>query len=263
MATITELVPSPLLHRFLRSRTEEKILVAALLGTHAFGYPSADSPFELRCLYVEPTENLVGLKDPPRAHNWIGEFEGRRIDFSSMEIGQGLRRLIKGDASIMERILAPRQLIKGEELRRLQKVTRGIICRRFFHFYRNFSKGILCDHEETDRRTVRHVLGAYRLALTGVHLLFSGKVVLDLRSLALQYGFPQVETLIDAYQNSEKAALKKNDPAIHHLVKLHTLLEKALEESTLRRDPDNPKAVEDLLLDYRRSFFESPTVQES
>jgi uncharacterized protein len=262
MPTITELIPNALLGRFLRQHLHGKLVVVAIAGSHAFGYPSKDSPIELKGIHVEPTENLVGLTAPPKAYNWVGEYESCRVDYSSEELGEALKKLLKGDGAILERILAPRQLVKGEDLRRLQKATRGVICRRFFNHYRAFSKGVMRDYEKSERRTVRHLLSAYRTALTGVHLLRTGKVVLDLMELARLYGFSQLDELVKMLQQSDAAVVSDDNHWINRLVKIHALLEAAMEESTLPVDPDNPGAVEDYLLDMRRRFFDAPTTQE-
>jgi uncharacterized protein len=262
MATVTELIPAKVLHQFLREHGTFKNLTVALCGAHAFGYSQPRSPFELKGLHVVPTENLLGLKAPAKTINWVGEYQGFRIDYSSCEIGTALKQLLKGDGSILERALAPRQLIKGEDLRTLQKVSRGVISRQFFHHYRTFSRGVLRDFEEDEPRTVRHLLGAYRQALTGVHLLLTGKVILDLPTLAQKYGFVQVQELIALYQERDDAILKENHPAINRLVKLHTLLEKAMEGSPLRIEPEDPPGVEGYLIDMRRRFFDAPTVQQ-
>jgi len=262
MTTITDLIPTQLLGRFLRQHMRAKLVVVALSGAHAYGYPSKESPIELKGIHVEPTENLVGLVAPPKAYNWVGEFQEHRIDYSSEELGEALRKLLKGDGSILERILAPRQLAKGEDLRRLQKVARGVICRRFFSHYRAFSKGVMRDYEKTERRTVRHLLAAYRTALTGVHLLRTGKVLLDLMELARLYGFSQIDELVRMHQKSAAAVVADDNHWINRLVKVTALLEASMEEAELPIDPDNPSAVEEYLLDMRRRFFDAPTVQD-
>ncbi len=261
MATATKMIPTDVLVRFLRQFAHNKLLVVAVSGVHAYGYPNSLSPLELKGLHVEPTENLVGLNHPSKTFNWVGEFEGNRIDYSSCELGQGFNQLLKGDGSLLERILASRQLLTSEDLRRLQKITRGNICRRFFNHYRTFSKGVLRDYEANEQRTVRHLLGAYRLALTGVHLLKTGKVAVDLISLARTYGFSQIEELIKIYRECDHAVLKENNPFINRLVKLHALLEKSMTDSTLPIDPLKPEAVEEYLLDMRRRFFDAATIQ--
>jgi uncharacterized protein len=262
MATITQLIPSPVLGRFLRQHMQSKLLVVSVSGPHAYGYASKGSPLELKGIHIEATENLVGLHAAPKAFNWVGEFESIRIDYSSEELGEALRKLLKGDGSILERILAGRQLLRSEDLRRLQKVSRGVVCRRYFAYYRSFSKGVLREYEATEHRTVKHLLGAYRLALTGVHLLRSGKLLLDLMTLANAYGFAQIEELVKIYRDNADASVENDSRWINRLVRLHTLLEQALDGCKLPIDPDNPKGVEDYLLDMRRRFFDAATVPQ-
>ncbi|MBW2533704.1 MAG: nucleotidyltransferase domain-containing protein [Deltaproteobacteria bacterium] len=263
MGTITKLIPKEILHRFLRREmSHSRLLVVAMSGPHAYGYPNPDSALEIKGLHVEPTENLVGLNAPPKAYNWVGELEGFRVDFSSLELGEALHRLLRGDGSILERIMAPRQMLKGEDLRRLQKVTRGVVCRRFYNHYRNFARGVARELDNGERRTVRHMLSIYRTAFTGIHLFRTGKVVVDLLELARQYRMARIRELVKLYQGDAEAMLPPDSPWVNRIVKLHALLEESLERTKLPIDPDNPKGVEEYLLDMRRRFFDAPTVRQ-
>lgn len=263
MGTVTNLIPRDTLHAFLRRQMGgNKLLVVAVSGPHAYGYPNKNSPLELKGLHVEPTEHLVGLTAPPKAHNWVGEFQRYLIDYSTLELGEALHRLLRGDGSILERVMSSRQLIKGEDLRRLQKVTRGVVCRRFYSYYRNFARGVTRELDNGERRTVRHILSVYRLAFTGVHLFRTGKVAVELLPLAKQYRLARIRELAKAYQQDANAMLPPDSPWLNRIVKLHALLEESVEHSKLPIDPDNPKGVEDYLLDMRRRFFDAPTIKQ-
>jgi len=255
-------LPSDLLIRFLHQQMTCKIIGVAVVGDHAFGYAREGTPLMLQGLHVEPTENLVGLNAAPRSFNWVGEFEGQLIDFTSAEIGPALPLLLKGDGSILERILAPIQIVPGRDLRRLQDLARVAICRRSFNYYRNFSKGVLSDFEGHPPRTIRRCLSAYRTGLTGVHLLRTGEVELFLPRLAQTYGFSALTDQIQAHQQRENALLDQGSPWVNRMAKLHALLENAYESSELPVDPKNPADVEEYLLDMRRRFFDAHTVQQ-
>jgi predicted nucleotidyltransferase len=262
MPTITKLIPAEVLLEFIRDHMPSKPILVAVSGAHAYGYANKSSPIELKGIHVEPTENLVGLNQPPRAYSWIEEVEGIRLDYSSAEIGQGFTRLLRGDGSILERVMAPRQLIKGEDLRRLQKVTRGVVCRRFYSYYKNFAKGVNRDYEIGEGRSTHHILGVYRTALTGVHLLKTGAVEVDLMTLARKYRLSRIQELVDSYRKQVNSVLDSSSPWINRIVKLHALLEEAIETTKLPIDPDNPGGVEDYLLDMRRRFFDAPTLRD-
>jgi len=263
MKSITKMIPDAVLRRCIRQQTGgKKLLLVAITGAHAYGYPNADSPFELKGIHVDAIEELVGLADQPRSFNWIGEFEGRRIDYSAHELGHALRCLIKGDGSTLERILAPRQLLEDHDVRRLQRAARGVICRRFHVYYRSFCKGVVRDYEEGERPSVSHVLSAYRTALTGVHLLRTGEVELDLPRLIERYRLPEIERLIVKNREQQRPTLEHKARWIKLMVRLHAMLEEALDDSPLPADPDHPRGAEEYLLDMRRRFFDAMTMQE-
>ena len=250
-----------LLKRFVHSLMTRKLICVAVSGAHASGYATEDTPLELKGLHVEPTANLVGLTTPPKAFNWVGEFEGLLIDYSSAEIGQASHLLLRGDGSILERILSPMQIFGGEDLRKLVQVAHTAICRRFFDHYRNFSKGVLKEFEGQPARTVRQALNAYRVGLTGVHLMRAGEVDLDLLALAKKYKLFKLDELVRIYQEGRARTLDDTSPWINRMAKLHGLLDAAYEGSSLPVDPENPADVEEYLLDMRRRFFDAHTVQ--
>ena len=263
MGVVTEMIPVDVLRRFLRLQMSDcTVIVTAISGPHAYGYASESSPLELKGVHVEPTENLVGLSRPPRAYNWVGEHEGFRIDYSSLEIGEAMVRLLRGDGAILERIMGSRQLLENEDLRRLRRVTRGVICRRFFHHYRNFARGMTRELDSGEQRTVRHILTVYRIALTGVHLFRTGQVALRLMDLADLYNMSRLEELVRTYEQDVEAMLPQSSPWLNRIVKLHTLLESAFDNTQLPHDPENPGGVESYLLDMRRRFFDAPTIQQ-
>ncbi|MCC6751919.1 MAG: nucleotidyltransferase domain-containing protein [Deltaproteobacteria bacterium] len=257
-----DLIPNDVLTRFLRRQMRCKILLVAVSGAHAGGFANRTSILELKGIHIEPTENLVGLAQAPKAYNWVGEFEGYRIDYSSQELGPALTQLLRGDGSILERILAPRQLVDSHDLEQVQKVSRGVICRRFHSYYRSFSRGVQREYESQEPRSVAHVLSAYRTGLTGVHLLRRGELIYELQKLGQLYGFGNMHELIHINKNSENAVLDPCSLWITRLAKLHALVEESVEESPLPVDPEHPKPLEDFLLDMRRRFFDAMTVQQ-
>jgi hypothetical protein len=258
---ISEL-PLDSIRRFLHQQMTRKIIGVSVLGDLAQGFAAAGAPLVLKGLHVEPTENLVGIATSPGTINWVGEHEGLLIDFSSLEIGQASPALLRGDGAVLERVLAPLQVFGGRDLGRLQQVTRGVICRRFFNHYREFSRGVLKDFEGQPPCTLRRCLSAYRSGLTGVHLLRTGEVELDLPALCGSHGYPGLEQLIADHRARPGARLDPDSPWINRMARLHALLDSAYESSQLPVDPPAPADLEEYLLDMRRRFFDAHTVQQ-
>ena len=261
--TLTELIPERSLGRFLHRQADgRKLLVVAITGAHAYGYPHQDSPLVLLGIHVEPTESLVGLHRPHGMDNWVDEFEGHRLDYSSYEVGEALERLLRGDGTILERIMAPRQLIAGHDLSRLRGVARGAVSRRFHTHYRNFCRGVL-DTWEEKRPSLQHMLSIYRTALTGIHLLRAGKLELDLPKLAQEYGLTDLPARVrESRLEGERPLDAEEGPWLRLLVRFSALLEDAYDQSPLPREPKHPELAEEYVLDIRRRFFDALTVQD-
>ncbi len=260
-ASITQLIPDRSLRRFLhRQAGGRKLLVVAVTGAHAYGYPHGESPLELKGIHVEPTESLVGLHKPHGQDNWVDEFEGHAVDYSSREVGEALSRLLRGDGAVLERIMAPRQLVEGEELSRLRQVARGAVSRRFHGHYRTFCRGVL-DNWQDKRPSLQHMLSIYRTALTGIHLLRCGKLELELPTLAREYKLGELLALVRQSRHGD-APLPAEGPGLKMLVRLSALIEDSYDQSPLPHDPKRPELAEEYVLDMRRRFFDAPTIQD-
>jgi len=249
--------------RFVRSQQGARALIhVAVVGSHGCGYSSPHCPLELKGIHVEPTENLVGLDVPPRTCNWVGEFEGLRIDYSTTEVGNALRSLLKGDGPTLERLFAPVQAVRREaDLNELRDIAQQGLTQRVFSYYRNFAKGVL--HRASDTTllpTTSHMLSAYRAALTGIHILRKHEVVMDLTALATRYGMPEIGELVERNRQAHHATVEDRSRWAKLLVKLHAMLEESLDITELPSLPPDPRPAQEFLLDLRRRFFDAVTV---
>ncbi|MBK8480781.1 MAG: nucleotidyltransferase domain-containing protein [Proteobacteria bacterium] len=265
MVTSPPPLPNERLRRLLRAQAaDRRLLHVAVLGPHGCGFGSAQAPFELKGIYIEPTENLVGLLEPPRATNWVGEFEGLRVDYSACEVGHALRALLRGDGSVLERILAPEQLVHSAELATLRSHVAGVICQRYFGHYSHLARSLRALVEGARMPSFLHVLGGCRAALTGGHLLRSGELLLSLPALALRYDLQaEVGPLIEQSRRDDAALVEPDGRAIKLLLRLQAFLEESSDLTDLPPDPLQPAPVEQFLLELRRRFFDAITVESA
>lgn len=262
MSSITELIPRDRIKRFIKKQAKgQRLLALALTGAHAYGYPHRESPFELKAIHVEPTENLVGLKSPHFTKNWIGEYEGINLDYSSTEIGLILKDLLKGDGAILEIIMAPRQFIKGEDLTRLKKIAKGAISIKFIHYYKGFCNSIIKNWDRK-RPSLQHILQIYRTLLTGIHLLREGKFELNLTKLAHRYSLEDIPYMVDDSRRNGQQLLEDSGVGLSLLSHLSKMVDESKKQSPLPLEPKHPEYAEDYLLDLRRRFYDALTVQD-
>lgn len=232
-----------------------RILLCAVTGSHYYGFPSPDSDLDLKGVHFAPTESLLGLSPPNETHDRLLVFEGTECDLTTHEALKALSLLLRGNGNMLERIFSPLQLFETEELHDLRRLARGALSRRFFGHYRGFFQAICNEHEKAGERRAKSLLYAYRVALTGAHLLKTGEVTGNLMELAEAYPFPEALALAERKRAGvEKEALSPDEDARHRAAwpRLAALLDEARSSSPLPEDPRNRDELSAWLTDVRR-----------
>jgi hypothetical protein len=242
--------------RFLATHGPGGALVVGVTGAHYYGFPSPDSDLDLKGVHAADTRQVVSLRPPSDAIDFLGDFEGLEIDFTSHELAAAVRLLLKGNGNILERVLSPLQLIENDTVAELQALARGAVSQRFFHHYRGFFGRMCQDWRAAEPKTVKGILYAYRSALTGVHLLRTGECVGDVTRLAPLYGFAQVPGLVRRKASGPEHGPLDGAAAFDaDLERLETLLESARAASPLPAEAPNVDALEAFLVRTRRQRF--------
>ncbi|MFZ6179775.1 nucleotidyltransferase domain-containing protein [Nannocystis pusilla] len=231
------------------------VFQCGVTGSHDYGFSSPDSDLDLKGVFIAPTRSLLGLRRPNDAVERLTVFEGLECDLSLTEVGRALSLLLAGNGNMIERLLTPFQLYESPEIEELQALARGAVSRRFIRHYQGFFRGMCREHEREPAPRAKSLLYAYRVALTGVHLLRTGELEADLRRLAPLYGYDDALSLIRIkVEGAEKGAVSQEIDALHRAAwpRLEADLQAALEHSPLPDDPPNEVACEAWLVELRR-----------
>lgn len=225
-------------------------LFVTVSGAHLYGFDSPDSDIDLRGSHLLPLDQIVGLKIPKETYE-IEEIEsGVEVDLVSHDAGKYLRMLVKNNGYILEQVFSPLVIHGDEFLERLRPIARNCVTRNHYFHYRGFFNTQIGLIEKSNPVTAKAVLYAYRVLLTGIHLMESGEVEANLVHLNSKFQLPGIDDLI-ASKVREKAAFEFDWN--EHKARLESLeqkLEKAFESSRL---PDHPNrdAVNQLLVEIR------------
>ncbi len=226
-------------------------LFVTVSGAHLYGFPSPDSDIDLRGCHLLPLREIVGLGAADETFEKTGEHRGIEVDLVSHDIGKYLRLLVKNNGYVLEQIFSPLVVLGGEFLDRLRPIAAACVTRHHYHHYRGFyaNQRKLLDKQQQKR--VKPVLYAYRVLLTGIHLLDSGRVEANLLHLNEHFRLPFLDDLI-ASKVTEQAAPADLDWPLHaaRLEELEGRLDRAFAESTLPEDRDTDTANE-LLVSLR------------
>ena len=227
-------------------------LVVAVTGAQLYGVPSEDSDVDLKGIHEAPVESLVGLEPPPETHDALRDFEGVEHDLTTQELRKAFTLLLGGNGNLLEQLFSPFQLYEGPVLEELRELARGALSRRHARHYRGFFGG--CQREHGREPRVKTMLYAYRVALTGIHLLRTGECEANLRHLAPRYGHDDALELIAVKaRGREKGPLAPDLDATHRArwPALEADLDEALATSPLPDAPPGREAI-DAWLKVRR-----------
>jgi predicted nucleotidyltransferase len=249
-----------------REARARRHLVVYLSGAHAYGFPSPDSDFDLKCVHVAPTADLVRLVPGEGGAERIEHVPDPaggapiEVDYGSNELGAVLRGALRGNGNFLERLLGACVIAEdAPRMATLRPLLRASVSRLAFRHYAGFHRSQVQAALAAPPPAAKKVLYALRTALTGAHLLRTGEVETDLSRLCEPYGFAAAHELIAAKRAGERVPLA---PEVWtrwrgELDRATAALEDAHRASPLPTTPsdDVVAAVDAWLVDVRRESF--------
>jgi len=192
-----------------------KALFWTVSGSHLYGFPSVDSDIDLRGCFLAPVRSLIGLKSPPDMVDPKGMLAGLEVEAVSHEVGKYLRLLCKHNGYVLEQIFSPLVVSGAEFLAKLRPLAARCVTKLCYHHYRGFlaTQRKLMDKEPVVR--AKTLLYAYRVVMTGVHLLETGEVESHLPTLNERFRVPYIPELIARKATAETGVLGREDVAFH------------------------------------------------
>lgn len=163
--------------------------------------------------------------------------------------------MTKNNGYVLEQLFSPLVVAGGGEHAELSQLGRGCVTRGLFRHYRGFAHGrrkLLAE----PGATVKTLLYAYRVYLTGIRVLRTGTIESNLIELNDEFRLPQVDELIARKRaGAEKAALGEGEAARHsvELDALERRLEEAHEASSLPEEATTADALDDFVVRVRLS----------
>ncbi|MFO0798813.1 MAG: nucleotidyltransferase domain-containing protein [Gemmataceae bacterium] len=194
-------------------------LFLTVSGAHLYGFPSADSDIDLRGAFLAPLRHLVGLRRPVETVEPKGEFAGIETEAVAHEIGKYLRLLGKDNGYVLEQVFSPLVVHGADFLARLRPLAALCVTRGCHHHYRGFLQTQLRQLDTQFRRNTgvraKTLLYAYRVVLTGIHLLETGEVQAHLPTLNERFGLDYIPELIRRKSTAELGTLPCEDVKFH------------------------------------------------
>jgi uncharacterized protein len=230
------------------------LLFATISGAHLYGFPSPDSDFDLRGVHVLPLKEVIGLGATRETVERSVVDEGMEIDLVTHDVLKFFRLLLRRNGYVLEQVLSPLVVRTSEAHQRLLPLAEQCVTRNHAHHYLGFASNQWKLFEKLEAPRVKPLLYVFRVLLTGIHLMRSGRVEANLCRLNETARLTYVDELIQQKTTGpEKGTLRLADLEFYRseFQRLLAMLEQAYDQSTLPEEPRGQAELNQLLIDVR------------
>jgi uncharacterized protein len=232
------------------------LVFVTLSGSHLYGFPSANSDFDLRGVHVSPPEEILSLRGLQREtiefKTWDDGFEDELV---THDAGKYFRLLLKNNGYVLEQIFSPIVIYDSGRLDELRDIARDCITSNHSHHYKGFGYKEWTRFINHPTKHVKRILYVFRVFMTGIHLMRTGEIEANILKLNEEFRFPYIEELVRqktaGYEKDELAAGRGMDFYTREYLKLEDMLIEAADKSTLPKEPRGEERLNRLLLDLR------------
>ncbi|MGI0486027.1 DNA polymerase beta superfamily protein [Pantanalinema rosaneae CENA516] len=230
------------------------LLFATISGAHLYGFPSPDSDYDLRGVHILPMTEVVGLETGRETIEVSTLQDGLDLDLVTHDIKKFFSLLLKKNGYVLEQLYSPLVVHTTLEHMELMDIAKGCITRYHSHHYLGFvqTQWRLFEREYPPR--VKPLLYVFRVLLTGIYLMQTGRVEANLLTLNQVFRLPYIPDLIARkLAGAEKSVLPQVDLEFYRQERdrLIQQLEAASENSHLPEAPTAKPALNDLLIRLR------------
>jgi uncharacterized protein len=244
------------------------LLFATVSGAHLYGFPSPDSDYDLRGVHVLPLSDVLGFNNGQETIELstkiaIDQEDGLHqslktatfdLDLVSHDLKKFLGLLLKRNGYVLEQLYSPLIVLSTPEHDELKAIATGCITRYHSHHYLGFAKTQWRLFEKETPHRVKPLLYVYRVLLTGIHLMQTGRIEANLVTLNQAFQLPYLDDLIrQKVEGDEQAKMDEADIQFHHqaYLRLTEALEMASDRSHLQEESTVKEALQDLLVRVR------------
>ena len=236
------------------------LVFATISGAHLYGFPSADSDFDVRGVHLLPLEQVVGLDPGEETVEKSGVHNGIEMDLVTHDAQKFFGLMLKKNGYVLEQILSPLIVHTTPEHEELKAIAKDCITRHHSHHYLGFAATQWELLRKDDPPKVKPLLYVYRVLLTGIHLMKTGEIEANVLTLNKTANLPYIDDLVERkLAGPEKGRLETADMNFHEreYERLVAELESAAGKSTLPERATGREALNDLLV--RLSNYRSGT----
>jgi predicted nucleotidyltransferase len=225
-----------------------------LSGAHLYGFPSADSDYDLRGAHLLPVREVLGLGPQKETIDTSCVHEGVEMDLVTHDLRKFISLLLRRNGYALEQLYSPLVVVSTPQHEELKHIATGCITRHHHHHYLSFA-----DHEwkrlqSHDDKRVKSLLYLFRVLLSGIHLMRTGEVEANLVRLNEEFALPYIPDLIALKLAGTEVGVVGSTEAARYEPEYHRLRQMLADAGEASHLPDKPTAhaaLSDLLVRAR------------
>jgi predicted nucleotidyltransferase len=230
------------------------LLFATVSGAHLYGFPSPDSDYDMRGVHILPATESLGLLPKRETIEVEGIRGGVELDLVTHDVLKFFSMLLKRNGYVLEQLYSPLVVHSSPAHDELKEIARGCVTRHHSHHYFGFAATQWSLFQKESPPRVKPLLYVYRVLLTGIHLMRTGRIEANLITLNQDFQLPYIGELVARkIQGAEKSKLETPEIEFHQTEyeRLVAQLEIEAAESTLPEEAVCREALNDLLVRVR------------
>jgi uncharacterized protein len=227
------------------------VLFATISGAHLYGFPSPDSDYDLRGCHRLPLDELLSLEPRRETISLDSKTDGFELDLVTHDVRKFISLLLRKNGYVLEQLLSPWVVHTTPAHEELVALAPGCITKHHVHHYKGFALNQLKLFLNETPRRAKPLLYVYRVLLTGIHLMRTGRIEANLVVLNDDHRLPGIAEVIQQKTTTNEqctidaAACREHQEMIDRLL---VELEEAGKSSALPELPTARPALDDLLI---------------
>ena len=169
-------------------------IFATISGAHLYGFASPDSDVDLRGAFMLPASEMLGLH-PPSETITIEDKTMIDLDWVAHDIRKFARLMTNHNGYVLEQLFSPLVVLSTPAHETLIELGKGCVTKPTVRHYLGFARGRRQRLAEP-APTVKHLLYAYRVLLTGIHLMQTGEVIANIQLLNERFRLTEIDELV-------------------------------------------------------------------
>lgn len=206
------------------TKRNAKLIFLCISGSHTYGFPSKDSDWDYRGIFITKTDSLLGLEKPEdKLELKIGE-----EDIVLFEIEKAIKLTLVGNNNVLE-WMKSKTLVAETEYLELKELSEKDIPKSVYNAYKgmaifNYKKFI-----KQGRKTVKKYLYILRALMAGIYVLENHVIEPDITRLNRRFKLGVVDELVKL--KTEGSEQMKNSVSEIEIEKLIEELHKRIDEA--------------------------------